>query len=134
MKILIIDDNPLHLNLMQQIANKVKRVQPILAEDALEGFAVLRAIPDIKAVVLDQNMPYLTGSAFLQKLKATKHLQDIPVVIASAEENVAQFLELGASEVLVKPFEFTRFTQILENLRIVAQADIAASKTTHLDD
>lgn len=124
MKILIIDDNPLHLKLMQQISNKVKHIQPILADDALEGYAILRAIPEIKAVVLDQNMPYLSGTAFMQKLKSTKNLAEIPVIIATAEENIAEFLQQGASEVLVKPFEFARFTQILENLKLVQASEL----------
>ena len=123
MKILIIDDNPLHLKLMHQISTKVKHIQPILAEDALEGYAILRAIPEIKAVVLDQNMPYMSGTAFMQKMKSTKNMADIPVIIASAEENIAEFLQCGASEVLVKPFEFARFTQILENLQLIAAHD-----------
>ncbi len=117
MKVLIIEDCRVHLNLLQRLLGKAKGVEPIGALDALEGFAILRTIPDIEVVVIDQNLPYLKGIDFIAKLKATPPFDQVPIFISSGEEMSNDFLAAGADEVMIKPYDVALFVQAFEKYR-----------------
>ena len=119
MKILLIEDSKSHMALIYKLVVKVKNVEPILADDALDAYAILRATPDIKAIVVDQNLPYLKGTDFIAKVKSTKQFCDLPIIVSSAEQDVEKFLKAGASEVLLKPYDINRLMDILENLKLI---------------
>ena len=77
------------------------------AADGMEALAWCRAaMPD--AVLLDWNMPVMTGIEFLRKLR-TEPGGDTPVVVfCTVESDVAHIeeaLEAGADEYIMKPFD-----------------------------
>ena len=77
------------------------------AADGMEALAWCRAaMPD--AVLLDWNMPVMTGIEFLRKLR-TEPGGDKPVVVfCTVESDVAHIeeaLEAGADEYIMKPFD-----------------------------
>ncbi|MCI8514557.1 MAG: response regulator transcription factor [Lachnospiraceae bacterium] len=58
-------------------------------------------------VLLDIMLPGTDGVELLRRMKATVHLMDIPVIMATAkgaEYDKIQSLDLGADDYLVKPF------------------------------
>lgn len=120
MKILIIDDNEAQAGLIRQIISKLKHIEPIVATDALEGYVILRAVVGIEAVILDYKMPYINGIEFLKKLRKTHPFEEIPVLISSAEDRTKEYIEAGATECLIKPYNITKlkeFTQHVFDLR-----------------
>ena len=75
-------------------------------------------VPDV--VVLDLNLPVISGHDVLRTIKSSQHLRGIPVVILSvsgAEDDVQAAYEEGASAYVVKPravdefFEAVRRTE-----------------------
>ena len=61
--------------------------------------------PDL--VVLDVMLPGIDGVELLKRMKASKGLRDIPVIMATAkgtEYDKIQSLDMGADDYLVKPF------------------------------
>lgn len=81
-----------------------------------DGLSALTAIrSNLSAVVLlDIAMPVMTGDVVLQQLCAEGHTA--PVVVMTAERDPQRFLQLGATDVLPKPFELS------ELLAVVARA------------
>lgn len=74
-----------------------------------DGGAFLAALeterPEL--VILDVMLPGMDGVELLRRMKATVHLADIPVIMATAkgaEYDKIQSLDLGADDYLVKPF------------------------------
>jgi DNA-binding response OmpR family regulator len=89
--------------------------QVLQARDGVEALALIRrAAP--AAVVLDLRLPRLDGWQVLTELKADALTADIPVVIASVDDDRARGLELGAEVYLQKP---VRRDQLLDALRRV---------------
>lgn len=61
-------------------------------------------------IFLDLNLPRMHGFEFLQIIKASKELNDIPVIIystSSREMDKIKAIELGAISFLSKPDSFT---------------------------
>ena len=77
-----------------------------VAEDGLVAMELL-AKNSFDAILLDQMMPRLDGYGVLQRLKADPLLQDVPVIVISANEaaeDVIRLIEMGAQDHLVKPY------------------------------
>jgi len=73
-------------------------------KDALK--AAIDFLPDL--VVLDVMMPDMDGPATLAALRRLPQLAEVPVVFMTAKvqpSEVAEFLSLGAVDVVAKPFD-----------------------------
>ncbi len=77
-----------------------------------EGVAKARELlPDL--VLLDVNLPDMTGFEVLGELKSSDATSDIPVLVMTAmsdTESVVKGFKMGAEDYLVKPFNFTELS------------------------
>lgn len=80
-----------------------------------DGAAALRQIqseaPDL--VLLDIGLPGMTGDVVLREARARGYTR-LPVVIATASTNADQYLAIGASDILRKPFTLDRLLEIVD--------------------
>jgi two-component system, chemotaxis family, chemotaxis protein CheY len=104
-KVLVVEDSRL-IHKMYEVM--LRPCMLIAAHDGREGLARLEENPDVDAIILDINMPHMTGLQFLAQVKAKPELARIPVIIVSTEgkeEDVARGLQAGAVAYLKKPFQ-----------------------------
>ncbi|HSL42772.1 MAG TPA: GAF domain-containing protein [Anaerolineales bacterium] len=81
-EVLVIDDDPNDLRLIEKILTQHSHYKPILAEGGRNGWEAINAkAPD--AIILDLFMPELDGFNILQKLCETPRLCEIPVLVVS---------------------------------------------------
>ena len=77
------------------------------AADGMEALAWCRsAMPD--AILLDWNMPVMTGIEFLRRLRAEPDGETPTVVFCTVENDLAHIreaLDAGANEYIMKPFD-----------------------------
>ena len=77
------------------------------AADGVEALAWCRAaMPD--AILLDWNMPVMTGIEFLRRLRAEPGGETPVVVFCTVENDLAHIreaLDAGANEYIMKPFD-----------------------------
>ncbi|MCR5494659.1 MAG: chemotaxis-specific protein-glutamate methyltransferase CheB [Treponema sp.] len=106
LSVMVCDDSALMRNLVSRIINEAPGMQVV--GKAMNGKMLLDNLPNIKpdVVILDIEMPIMTGVEFLQERKKLKW--DVPVIILSsiATKGAAvtmQCLELGASDFITKP-------------------------------
>jgi CheY-like chemotaxis protein len=81
---------------------------------ALEDFVVM---PDF--IFVDVNMPVMNGRQFLEKVKSTPRLRSIPVIMYSTtsySQERAEYFNMGAKDVLVKPNTFHDICQLLKTV------------------
>lgn len=76
-------------------------------KDGVEGMAWLGQgnIPDL--IVLDMNMPQLSGHEFLSNIRCSGFFKDIPVVVVSGEDDDMEknnCYQLGIHDYFTKPF------------------------------
>jgi len=121
--ILVIEDDQL---MRDMIALRLSKLGYLvnLAESAEHGLEMLQA-SYVDMILLDLNMPGMSGLEFLDAIKASVRLNSIPIIIITADsskESVIQCLKKGAMDYLVKPLNLqalkTRLWRYFENKRI----------------
>jgi two-component system, OmpR family, alkaline phosphatase synthesis response regulator PhoP len=104
-KVLICDDDPLLLRLMEYRL-EAKGYEVLKAVDGAEALSAIAALrPNI--VVLDAMMPKSSGFEVLARIKGDPSLSGTPVIMLTAlkgEKDIVAALENGADDYLVKPF------------------------------
>ena len=115
--ILVIDDDETILSIVEATLKK-HGFTPITAANGEEGITkAANQNPD--AIILDQNMPGMSGNETLTKLKEQPNTQNTPIIMLTGENDVlsvSKSLELGAQDYIVKPFDETNFIIRLNNL------------------
>ncbi len=97
-EVLVVDDNPSDLRLMDKILKEHGRYKTVLAEGGRKGWDLILSQPP-HAVVLDLFMPEMDGFTILEKMRENPKLRDIPVVVVSgvdlSTEQQQQLKEFG---------------------------------------
>ncbi len=83
--VLVIDDDPVDLRLIEKMLSKDGHYKVMLAEGGLQGWEILSSEPP-HAVILDLFMPEMDGFAILEKMRTTPELSDIPVLVVSGAD------------------------------------------------
>jgi DNA-binding NtrC family response regulator len=103
--ILIVDDNEANRDLLSRQLEKEGHAVTT-AENGRRALKLLGERP-FDLLLLDIMMPEMDGHEVLQHLKSDAGLQDVPVVVISAledMESVARCIRMGAEDYLLKPF------------------------------
>ena len=81
-EVLVIDDDPNDLRLIEKILKEHSLYKTILAEGGRKGWeAIVTKPPD--AIILDIFMPEMDGFTILEKLREDPNLRNIPVLVVS---------------------------------------------------
>jgi CheY-like chemotaxis protein len=73
--------------------------------------------PDV--ILLDLNLPRISGHDMLRRLKQDPRFKQVPIIVLTTSgrpDDVRLAYEAGANAYLLKPVEFARFTEIMEQL------------------
>jgi|GEM_PF-2971611 len=104
-KILIVDDDPFQVQLLESILHKEK-YETVGYTDNLKAIEdAVRINPDL--ILLDLIMPNIDGFEVCRRLKADHRTRRIPVIFVTARKDQAaesEGFELGAVDYITKPF------------------------------
>ena len=115
--ILYVEDNPANLRLVEGILEHFPGVTMLSAMQGGLGVELaIEHVPDL--VLLDINLPDISGLTVLHRLLRHPRTAGIPVVVLSADatrERVQQLLDSGARAYLTKPLEVGEFLRTVAN-------------------
>lgn len=124
--ILIVEDNPLDLDLAMRAFSRRKVSNPIVV--ARDGEEAINLIPrwesgePVPAVILlDLKLPRIDGLDVLRALKAHERFRLIPIIVltSSAEDrDISEAYKLGVNSYIVKPVDFNRFSEVCAQLEM----------------
>ena len=120
-KVLVVDDSLL-LHRMYDLALRSYAhcvVEPHFAASGAEALERLSEHPDMSLIMLDINMPAMTGLECLDRLRREPALCEIPVVLQSTEDQLSDIhrgLTAGARGYLTKPFSPAQLHQMLDTV------------------
>jgi len=107
MKILIVDDSSVMRKVIKAAAD-VLDLETLEAQDGYETLEILSAqYQEIDLILLDWNMPGMTGFEVLEEVKSNEDYKDIPVMMVTTEghkSSIVAAVRAGADNYLVKPF------------------------------
>ncbi|NOT38670.1 MAG: response regulator transcription factor [Saprospiraceae bacterium] len=113
MKTIIVDDEPLALEILESYIHQIKDLLLIAkCSNAIEANTIIRE-QKIDLIFLDIEMPVLRGTDFI------KSLQDPPQVIFTTAypEFAVEGFELNALDYLLKPISFDRFLKAINKFK-----------------
>ena len=114
--ILIVDDEPANVKLLQQMLEMEGYVNARSTTDPREAMGLVQA-QATDLVLLDLNMPDLDGYAVMEQLKALAHPPTILVLTAQISmEHRLRALQSGARDYLSKPFDMAELLARVRNL------------------
>lgn len=125
-EVLLIDDDPADVRLLRETLNELTHGCILSVarsgEEALDrlfrhGSYSLESTPDL--ILLDLNLPVLSGHEVLAALKAMPPLNTIPVIVlttSQAPADIRRAYELGASCYVIKPCDLHSFANVCRSL------------------
>jgi PAS domain S-box-containing protein len=126
--LLYVEDNPANLMLVEDLIARRPDIRLLSARDGNRGVEIARAgQPDV--ILMDINLPGITGIAALRILAGDPATARIPVVALSANaipRDIKEGLDAGFFRYLTKPIKVTEFMETLD-----AALKFAKTQTAH---
>ena len=135
-KILIVDDEPFNLDLLEQELQD----QGYTIERAVDGAEALEKVPAFlpDVILLDYMMPNMNGLEVLGRLRKDEKHKGIPVILLTAkatQEDKIRGLDAGADDYVVKPFDsFELMARVRAMVRIKEMHDLLEQWNRDLAD
>ena len=106
MRVLIVDDMPSMCKFVHKMMRNLGYGREFsFANSGREAFNILKKEP-VDLVMLDYNMPEMTGGQLLGMIRADRVLRDLSVIMVTAEQSMDYVAEIGEAEVdayIIKP-------------------------------
>ena len=116
-RILVVDDEPVNLTLMEEVLDEEGFNNVIYLDDPLKGLACCEN-EIIDLILLDWKMPVIDGFQFMQKLQnIDKSKPPILVLTASADnETHDKVISANAQGIISKPFDLEEVIATINSL------------------
>jgi two-component system, sensor histidine kinase and response regulator len=127
MRVFIVDDDPIHRETSRMFLTMYGR-KVTLAEN---GGTCLRiaAETDFDVLVVDLDMPDMTGLEVIAAIRAMPRHRDLPIIMVTSRDDamaIDRAFELGASSFVVKPVNWTLLDHYLRFVLRASKNEIAA--------
>lgn len=121
LNILLIEDDAIEVMKFNRVLSSLNMKHKItVANNGEEAIAVLKVkeiIPDI--IILDLNMPKVSGIEFLEILKQDSYLKYIPAVILTTSNNhkdVMECYKIGIAGYVLKPLKYDDYVDRIKSI------------------
>jgi CheY-like chemotaxis protein len=125
-ELLLVEDDPTDVELTVRAFKKAQITNPLhVVRDGAEALEFIFANADQKnlqstlLVLLDLNLPKMSGLEVLRRIKADTRTQDIPVIVltvSTRDRDITECRRLGAQDYIVKPVDFQNFSEVTVRL------------------
>jgi signal transduction histidine kinase len=116
--VLYIEDNPLNLELVEQILTKSTHINLLSAPNALDGIKMALALaPDL--ILMDINLPDMHGTEAFQRLQTITDTKNIPVIALTADAmdvDIKKAMNMGFADYITKPIDVPKFLKIIDKV------------------
>ncbi|MFW6146132.1 MAG: response regulator [Planctomycetota bacterium] len=126
-RVLLIEDNPGDIWLFREAVRRADLPYRVtVAVDGEEALAALHGAAAVDLIVVDLNLPRMTGRELLGRIRKAPRLARIPVVIftSSAEDtDLVEIYHLPTDAYFIKPHSFHGFDEILRRMEAVRRRE-----------
>jgi CheY-like chemotaxis protein len=125
LNILLVEDDEVDVMAVRRAFKKGNIINPLyVAGNGLEALTMLRGEPgqppvvplERRIVLLDLNMPKMSGLEFLQELRADSTIRHIPVIMlttSNEEQDRIHAYDLNVAGYILKPVTFSTFVELM---------------------
>ena len=126
--LLYVEDNPANLKLVERLIGRRNDLRLLTANNGNRGVELARScLPDV--ILMDINLPGISGIEALKILREDKSTRHIPVVALSANampRDIQRGMDAGFFRYLTKPIKVSEFMDALNVALAFAEEDHAA--------
>ena len=128
--ILLVEDNPADIKITERaLKQSALPVELIVVRDGQEALEYLlqqgpfAASPNWRRpdlILLDINLPRLSGHEVLKRIRATPSLRSVPVIVLTTsrrDDDIQNVYAAGANTYIEKPADFNRFLEVLKTIQ-----------------
>jgi len=117
--VMIVDDSRIMRNIVKNTFSELKI--PCHFIEAANGKEALQQLTNqtINLVLLDWNMPELSGIDFLRKVRSIEKYKSLPIIMVTSESakfNVIEAIDAGATDYVIKPVNERIFLEKLSKV------------------
>ena len=122
--ILVVEDDDVDVMTIQRAFKEIRVLNPVVRQENGEmAIDYLRdpsnATPCI--ILLDLNMPVMSGIEFLQIIKADENLRRIPVIVLTTsqeQEDKINSFNFSVAGYMAKPVDYRRFVDVMRSIDV----------------
>jgi len=118
-RMLYIEDNRANLNLVKQLIHvHWPNAELSCAEDPVAGLTLIKSNP-FDLVLLDINLPHMSGFQVLARIRENEETRNLPVVAVSANampSDIQAGREAGFDEYITKPIQIDSFFRTIDQI------------------
>lgn len=114
--VLYIEDNPANMNLMEAVVGNIPNARLLTAYNAELGIEQAK-LESPELILMDVNLPGMSGTEALKQLQNMQETKDIPVIAITAaamSKDVEAGLKAGFKDYITKPINVPSLVQIIE--------------------
>ena len=121
--ILLVEDDRVDVMTVQRALKKNRISNPLyVARTGVQALAMLRGdgvaaiSPPPALILLDLNLPRMSGIEFLAELRRDPALRGLPVIVLTSSDEPrdrAAAFEYDVADYIIKPHSFQEFTQVM---------------------
>lgn len=117
--LLLVEDDEIDVLTFKRALKEIHLVNHLyIASDGEEALTILRdpVQPSPCLILLDLNMPRMTGLEFLRIVKQDDYFKRIPVIILTTskdERDKIESFKLGVAGYMVKPVDYHQFVEVI---------------------
>ncbi|MDG0024431.1 response regulator [Trinickia sp. Y13] len=122
--ILVVEDDDVDVMTIQRAFKEIRVTNPVVRQENGEmAIDYLRdpsnAMPCI--ILLDLNMPVMSGIEFLEIIKADENLRRIPVIVLTTskeQEDKINSFNFSVAGYMAKPVDYRRFVDVMRSIDV----------------
>lgn len=125
--LLLVDDDEVDVMTVKRAFKKNNITNPLyIANNGLEALEMLRGkempkllIGQRRLILLDLNMPKMSGIEFLRELRADPEFKALPVIVlttSNEEQDKVEAYNLNVAGYIIKPVTFAKFVEAVGTL------------------
>ena len=118
--ILLVEDDEVDVLTVQRALRELKVANPLrVAGNGEEALEILRDPAAVRPaiILLDLNLPRMSGLEFLRIARREGSVRGIPVVVLTTsrqDQDVVQGFELAVAGYMVKPVDYRKFVEVMK--------------------
>jgi len=120
--ILLVEDDQVDVMTVKRALKEINVCNPLVQRDnGEEGLAYLRDPASERPciILLDLNMPVMSGIEFLQVVKADEQLRRLPVIVLTTSEeqqDKVNSFNLSVAGYMAKPVDYRKFVEVMRSI------------------
>ncbi|MBK9777873.1 MAG: response regulator [bacterium] len=135
MRIAIVDDDPVNLQLVTSLVRKTGDGEPVPFQNPLAGLLWCTE-NDVDLLIVDFQMPEIDGISFIRSFRELPDKSDTPILMVTGDQDRQtryEALQCGATDFLTKPVDAIEFRARLRNMLALRHSQrLLADRAAHL--